>query len=92
MTNKFTAEDMQTLSQWEENMRTAIQSRYLRNVGRAAVQAIVEVWARKLGVAKIAVNDSCPACVLDLLQRVGNAYFEQKECVKLAKKKKPRSA
>lgn len=60
-------------------MHTAIQSRYLRNVGRAAVQVIAEIWARKLGVAKIAVNDSCPACVLDLLQRVGKAYFEQVE-------------
>lgn len=79
MTKQFTPEDMQTLSQWEDNMRTAIQSRYLRNVGRAAVQVIAEIWARKLGVAKIAVNDSCPACVLDLLQRVGKAYFEQKE-------------
>lgn len=80
---------MQTLSQWEGNMRTAIQSRYLRNVGRAAVQVIAEIWARKLGVAKIAVNDSCPACVLDLLQRVGKAYFEQKDApVKIKKKKK----
>lgn len=87
---------MQTLSQWEGNMRTAIQSRYLRNVGRAAVQIIAEIWARKLGVAKIAVNDSCPACVLDLLQRVGKAYFEQKEVVvsipKRTRKRNPRSA
>lgn len=82
MTKRFTPEDMQTLSQWEGNMHTAIQSRYLRNVGRAAVQVIAEIWARKLGVAKIAVNDSCPACVLDLLQRVGKAYFEQKEGIK----------
>ena len=96
MTKQFTPEDMQTLSQWEGNMRTAIQSRYLRNVGRAAVQVIAEIWARKLGVAKIAVNDSCPACVLDLLQRVGKAYFEQKEMVvsvpKRTRKRNPRSA
>lgn len=83
---------MQTLSQWESNMRTAIQSRYLRNVGRAAVQVIAEIWARKLGVAKIAVNDSCPACVLDLLERVGKAYFEQQEAEnKKAKKAKPKT-
>lgn len=87
MTKQFTPEDMQTLSQWEGNMHTAIQSRYLRNVGRAAVQVIAEIWARKLGVAKIAVNDSCPACVLDLLQRVGKAYFEQKEVVVSAPKR-----
>jgi hypothetical protein len=77
--NRFTKEDMKTLSQWEKNMRTAILSRYLRNVGKSAVQTIAEIWARKLGVAKVAVNDSCPACVLDLLQRVGRAYFEQQE-------------
>lgn len=77
--NKFTKEDMKTLSQWEANMRTAIHSRYLRNIGRAAVQTIASIWAKRLGVAQVAVNDSCSACVLDLLQRVGRAYFEQVE-------------
>ena len=76
---KFTKEDMKTLSQWEGNMHTAIQSRYLRNVGRSAVRTIADIWARRLGVAQVAVNDSCSACVLDLLQRVGRAYFEQVE-------------
>lgn len=89
---KFTKEDMKTLSQWEGNMRTAIQSRYLRNVGKASVQIIAEIWARYLGVGKVAVNDSCPACVLDLLQRVGRAYFEQVEAEnKKAKKAKTKT-
>ena len=79
MKNKFTPEDMQTLAQWEHNMRTAIQSNYLRNVGRAAVKTISDIRARQLGVKEVYVNDSCASCILDLLQRVGKDYFEQKE-------------
>lgn len=90
--NRFTKEDMKTLSQWEANMRTAILSRYLRNVGKTAVQTIASIWAKRLGVAQVTVNDSCPACVLDLLQRVGRAYFEQVEAEsKKAKKAKTKT-
>lgn len=78
MKNKFTPEDMQALAQWEHNMRTAIQSNYLRNVGRAAVKTISDIRARQLGVKEVYVNDSCASCILDLLQRVGKDYFEQK--------------
>jgi len=78
MRNKFTPEQMQILSQWEQNMRTAIQSNYLRNVGRAAVKTISDIRARQLGVKEVYVNDSCASCILDLLQRVGKDYFEQK--------------
>lgn len=76
---KFTTEEMQVLSQWEPNMRTAIESKYLRNVGRLGVKAISDIRARQLGVKEVYVNSSCASCILDLLQRVGKDYFSQKE-------------
>lgn len=76
---KFTTEEMQVLSQWEPNMRTAIDSKYLRNVGRLGVKAISDIRARQLGVKEVYVNSSCASCILDLLQRVGKDYFSQKE-------------
>lgn len=75
--SQFTKDDMVYLSQWERPMQTAIESNYLRNVGRPVVQAIIEIWSRYLG-EKVVVNDSCPSCILDLLKRVGHAYFAQK--------------
>lgn len=83
---KLTQEEIATLSKWKLNMRTAIRAKYLRHVGRAAIETMVPIYERATGY-RVRVNSNCGACVLDFLQRMGAIYFadlEEMEAVKNA--------
>lgn len=85
---KLTQEEIATLSKWELNMRTAVRSKYLRHVGRMAIETMVPIYERATGY-RVRVNSNCGACVLDFLQRIGNIYFADLEEIEAAKNAQP---
>lgn len=85
---KLTQEEIATLSKWELNMRTAVRSKYLRHVGRMAIETMVPIYERATGY-RIRVNSNCGACVLDFLQRMGAIYFADLEEIEAAKNAHP---
>lgn len=85
---KLTQEEIATLSKWELNMRTAVRSKYLRHVGRMAIETMVPIYERATGY-RVRVNSNCGACVLDFLQRMGAVYFADLEEIEAAKNAQP---
>ena len=87
---KLTQEEIATLSKWELNMRTAVRSKYLRHVGRMAIETMAPIYERATGY-RIRVNSNCGACVLDFLQRIGAIYFADLEEMGASKNAQPES-
>lgn len=75
---KLTQEELDKLAPYEQNMRTALHSKYLRNVGRTGLAVMIPIYERATGY-RIHVNDTCGACILDFLQRLGRIYFADKD-------------
>ena len=75
---KLTQEELDRLAPYEQNMRTALHSKYLRNVGRSGLAVMIPIYERATGY-RIHVNDTCGACILDFLQRLGRIYFADKD-------------
>lgn len=71
---QLTQEEIAIVSKWEMNLRTAVRSKYLRHVGRTAIETMVPIYERATG-HRVRVNSNCGACVLDFLQRMGAIYF-----------------
>ncbi|WP_418981689.1 hypothetical protein [Alistipes sp.] len=74
---RLTQEEFAIAARWETNMQTAIRSRYLRNVGRTALERLVSIYERISGERRH-INPNCAACVAELLQRLGAVYFADK--------------
>lgn len=85
---KLTQEEIAIVSKWEMNLRTAVRSKYLRHVGRMAIETMVPIYERATGY-HIRVNSNCGACVLDFLQRIGTIYFADLEEMEAAKNAQP---
>ena len=75
---KLTQEELDKLAPYEQNMRTAVRSKYLRNVGRSGLAVMIPIYERATGY-RIHVNDTCGTCILDFLQRLGRIYFADKD-------------
>lgn len=85
---KLTQNELEIVGRWEKNLRTAIRAKYLRHVGRMAIETMVPIYERATGY-RIRVNSNCGACVLDFLQRIGNIYFADLEEIEAAKNAQP---
>lgn len=85
---KLTQNELEIVGRWEKNLRTAIRAKYLRHVGRAAIETMVPIYERATG-HRVRVNSSCGACVLDFLQRMGAIYFADLEEMEAAKNAQP---
>lgn len=82
----YTEEQFNTLSQWEENFRTARDGNWARNPGRHGVTVINDALNEATGV-KHRANAWCQQCILNLLKNAGKLWFEDKaEREELAKK------
>ena len=66
------------LAQFEDNMRTAINSRWARHPGFNVMPRLAEIYNAATGQHRH-VNASCQGCVLDFLTDLGRLYFEDKE-------------
>ena len=71
----FTTEQLETLSQWEENFRTAVNAQWARNPGRSGLRVIYDIYTSATG-DKRRFSDNCNHCILSLLQDCGRIYFQ----------------
>lgn len=71
----FTTEQLNTLSAWEENFRTAVRAKWARNPGRSSLRTIYDIYTSATGDRR-RFSDNCSQCILSLLTDCGNAYFK----------------
>ena len=71
----FTTEQLQTLSAWEENFRTAVNAKWARNPGRSALRVIYDIYTTATGDRR-RFSDNCNTCILSLLTDCGRLYFQ----------------
>lgn len=74
----MTDEQFNTLSQWEDNFRTAIRSKWARHPGQSAMHTIHRIYS-DLSKTNQRLNTGCQSCVLKLLTDAGKLYFAEKE-------------
>ena len=97
----MTDEQFQALAQYEDRFTTAINEKWCRYPGLAALQTMVSVYNSVTGQT-LRLNSGCSRCVLHVVQDTGRLYFAEKarreavqatEAVKVsetpAKKKRP---
>lgn len=71
----FTTDQLETLSQWEENFRTAVRARWARNPGRSGLRVIYDIYTSATGDRR-RFSDNCSTCILSLLTDCGRIYFQ----------------
>ena len=71
----FTEQQLKTLSQWEDNFRTAVNAQWARNPGRSGLKVIYDIYTSATGDTR-RFNDNCNHCILSLLQDCGRIYFQ----------------
>lgn len=74
----FTKEQIETLSAWEENFRTAIRAKWARNPGRSGLMTIWQIYTQATGDRR-RLNDNCSTCILSLLTDCGRIYYQDVE-------------
>lgn len=74
----FTKEQIETLSAWEENFRTAVKARWARNPGRTALRMIYDIFTQATGDRR-RFSDNCSQCILSLLHDCGEIYYRDVE-------------
>lgn len=74
----FTTEQLNTLSAWEEHLRTAVNKQWARNPGRSALKQIYDIYTKATGDRR-RFSDNCGNCILSLLSDCGKVYFRDKE-------------
>ena len=74
---RLTEEQYKTLSQYESQFKTAINAKWARFPGTAALHEIHRIQF-EVTKKKTALNTSCSTCVLRLLTDMGNIYFADK--------------
>lgn len=72
----MTDEVLKTLEQYESYLHTAVYSNYVRTLPRKDAEILAAIYIKQ-GHPK--PNLSCSKCVLTMCQRLGRAYFSQKE-------------
>lgn len=75
---RFTEEQIKTLSQWEDNFRTAVNAQWARNPGKSGLRVIWEIFTQVTGDQR-RFNDNCNHCILSLLTDCGRIYFQDKQ-------------
>ena len=74
----FTKEQIETLSAWEENFRTAVKAKWARNPGRTALRMIYDIYTKATGDRR-RFSDNCSQCILSLLHDCGEIYYRDVE-------------
>lgn len=74
---RLTEEQYKTLSQYESQFKTAINAKWARFPGTAALHEIHRIQREVTG-RSTSLNTSCTSCVLRLLTDMGNIYLADK--------------
>lgn len=75
----FTKEQLETLSQWEANFSTAVNSNWARNPGRINLRTIYDIYSGAVNSRAIPFNANCQHCIVTILRACGKLYFADKE-------------
>ena len=73
----MTDEQFAALSQYEDRFKTAIDAKWCRYPGLAALQTMASVLGDVTGRA-VRINSGCSRCVLHVVQDAGRVYFAEK--------------
>ena len=73
----MTDEHFQALAQYEDRFTTAINAKWCRYPGLAALQTMVSVYNSVTGQT-LRLNSGCSRCVLHVVQDTGRLYFAEK--------------
>ena len=73
----MTDEQFQALAQYEDRFTTAINAKWCRYPGLAALQTMVSVYNSVTGQT-LRLNSGCSRCVLHVVQDTGRLYFAEK--------------
>lgn len=77
---QFTKEQLEVLSQWEDRLYTASQSKFYRNISSKSLDTIKAVY-EEASESSVSANWSCNHCILAFLATVGKKYFEDKKAL-----------
>lgn len=72
---QFTKEQLNVLSQWEDRLYSAYNSKFYRNISSKSLDTIKGVYEEASG-EPVNANWSCNHCILAFLAEVGKKYFE----------------
>ena len=73
----MTDEQFAALAQYEDRFTTAINAKWCRYPGLAALQTMVSVYNSVTGQT-LRLNSGCSRCVLHVVQDAGRVYFAEK--------------
>ena len=73
----MTDEQFTALAQYEDRFTTAINAKWCRYPGLAALQTMASVLGDVTGRA-VRINSGCSRCVLHVVQDAGRVYFAEK--------------
>lgn len=73
----MTDEQFAALAQYEDRFKTAINAKWCRYPGLAALQTMVSVYNSVTGKT-LRLNSGCSRCVLHVVQDTGRVYFAEK--------------
>ena len=73
----MTDEQFQALAQYEDRFTTAVNAKWCRYPGLAALQTMVSVYNSVTGKT-LRLNSGCSRCVLHVVQDTGRIYFAEK--------------
>lgn len=73
----LTNEEIIALAKYEDHLRKAVESDFMRNPGREAIRLMDAIYNRATGVA-LRSDPTCGVCIMKVLKRVGQLYFDCK--------------
>lgn len=71
----MTKEDIQFLSEFESNFKTAINSNYSRNIVKSNLEKMLEIYKRETG-RNYSLCTHCTTSILTFLRLIGELYFD----------------
>lgn len=78
---KLTKEEFEYLSKYEDRLKTAVGSNFVRAIPSGVVHKMREIYSRLIGKT-YSMNENCGGCILTLCKKLNTPYNEYKETIK----------
>lgn len=77
---KLTKEEFEYLSKYEDRLKTAVGSNFVRAIPSGVVHKMREIYSRLIGKT-YSMNENCGGCILTLCKKLNKPYNEYKETI-----------
>lgn len=77
---KLTKEEFEYLSKYEDRLKTAVGSNFVRAIPSGVVHKMREIYSRLIGKT-YSMNENCGGCILTLCKKLNTPYNEYKETI-----------